>query len=261
MNLTLEYAKHTLDITSEFQLGAEAVVRFEGSPHVVGDTVADHLARCFRLAAYLMPYLLEECAQGDEREGFEAGLYTALLFHDDDEIVIGYDIPTPLKTHNIKDDQEVEDLRQRLADLNEAQRAYVLKPFQQFRARDTVLAKVAKVIDRVTANQVVVEQVIGVLAPDNARFAIEYINGDMVRGASETTDILLDAQTQQIYDVREKYSQDKQLRVDLAEKIVQNPQCSKSTDELEQIMVRLLDVDLNSYTWSKDRINTPLWEL
>ena len=231
-----------------------------GMPHISGDTVAEHLARCLRLAAYLMPFLQAELGHLPGHELFGELLYTTLLFHDDDEIVAGHDIPSPLKQHNSKDEQEIEDLRRSLGVLTPTQQQYALKPFAEFRARQTVIAGVAKVIDRVTANQLIIEQKLCLVAPDSAKYALEYIRDPLVVHKSKTTDVLLEAQTRQIVDERNKIKNDEAFIVETARSISNDQRCSKTADQMTETIKRLLVIDLDSYSYHQEDIMKPLWE-
>ena len=89
-----------------------------------------------------------------------------------------------------------------------------------------------------------IEQKIGLINPDQARFAIEY--AEKVRGVSCATDALVDAQVNQIVDWREK------AKIDLDGVVV---------DLSKEKLMELLNVDVLTHILDRARINMVLSEL
>lgn len=249
-------AKSILAKVSQFQLRAESIMRYEGNPYVEGDNIAEHQSRCIRIAAYIMPHLLfefdEPCLAGE--------IYATLLFHDDDEILEGFDIITSKKEHNVKDKEEVKNLDLAMTEVNKKTKEYVVSLFRNFRARETLASKIAKVIDNLAGNQLVYEQKLGVIAPDSVKFAIWYINNEKVRGVSKTTDTILDAHTQMFYDYRKFVETNEQEIVKLAELAHKQTGCNKSVSEMRDIIRRLLKIKIENYELKQEDIDKPLWE-
>ena len=96
--------KSVLDLTAYFQTEAEKILRYEKNPFVEGDSIAEHLARGGRLLTYITPALQEEFP---EEPSLIGDIFVRLMVHDDDEIIEGFDIPTAIKNHDVKNDEEI----------------------------------------------------------------------------------------------------------------------------------------------------------
>lgn len=225
-------AKAVLEFLSDFQNKAQNIKRYEGNPYVEGDSIAEHLSRIARLVLYIAPQLKKEFP--DEKDLIEDILATVLI-HDDDEIIDGFDIPTAFKNHNSKDDEEIILFKNNLELLGRDTQDYLAGYFSSFRKKDTLVAKIAKVLDNIVGNQLVIEQRKGLINPHQARFAIEYI--EKVRGISAITDTLISAQIEQIIS----------LRRELLE--------SRDINEKER---ELLKIDIMHFPLEKEKINIPI---
>ena len=244
-------------MVAEFQQGGENVERYVGNPYVKGDHVAEHSARITRLAVYCMPFLLIEFANHPDREHLAEDIYVTVLTHDDDEIVDGFDIRTSIKEHNAKDGQEVINLSKKLSILDEVQQKYVLEKFSSFRNKNTLAAKIAKAFDNISGNQLVVEQKIGMVAPDSAKFAIQYL--EKVRGTSQTTDMLIDAQINKILAYRKMASSDEKELIFLVDRAGEQEGSSLSKNDLRDLIKKLLEIDVSAYQLNKEQIDTPIY--
>lgn len=249
-------AEGILKTTSVFQIRAQEIFRYEGNPYVKGDSIAEHLARCFRIAGYIMPYLIKEF----KNPRLEAEIYSSILFHDDDEIVDGFDIVTSKKAHGAKDREEIENLEVALIDLSPTCRRYVITAFSNFRKRRKLASKIAKVIDNLAGNQLVYEQKLGIVAPDSVKFAIWYVNNEKIRGISKTTDALLDAQTEMFLKYRNFAKDNRKEIKQLAMIAKQSKDCDMTAAGLEKIIKRLLSIDIQKYKLNHEDINKPIWE-
>ncbi len=227
---------HILRYVSEFQTKAQNIKRFEGNPYVNGDNIAEHLSRLARLLISIAPQLKAEFP--NEHDLIEKVLVT-LLVHDDDEVIEGFDIPTAMKTHNAKDEDEIAKFEQSVSSLGNTGKEYLVPLFTSFRKKDTLAAKIAKALDNIAGNQLVVEQEVGLINPDQARFAIDY--AEKVRGISNTTDALVDAQISQIVEYRKRALNNLKALPDNAE--------------------RLLKIDILDHILDKSKINLPLEQL
>jgi len=225
-----------LEYVSEFQTKAQNIKRYEGNPYVKGDNIAEHLSRLARLLISITPQLKTEFP--DKPSLIEETLVT-LLIHDDDEVIDGFDIPTALKVHNAKDEEEVSKFEQAIASLGDDGKSYLIPLFTSFRKKNSLASKIAKALDNITGNQLVIEQEVGLINPDQARFAIEYI--EKVKGISKTIDSLIEAQIKQITDYR------KNTLINLK--------------GLPNNAERLLKIDILKHTLDKAKINTPLEQL
>lgn len=228
-------AKAVLDLLSDFQNKAQNIKRYEGNPYVEGDSISEHLSRIARLVLYIAPQLKKEFP--DDTYLIENILVTVLI-HDDDEIIDGFDIPTAIKNHNSKDDEEIILFKNNLNTLDKHTQDYLTNYFISFRKKDTLAAKIAKVLDNIVGNQLVIEQRIGLINPHQARFAIEYV--EKVKGVSSTTDSLISAQIEQIVSIRKEIS----VLPNISEK-------EKS----------LLEIDILDFSLEKEKINVPIEEL
>lgn len=190
-------ATNILEFVSNFQTKAQTIKRYEGNPYVNGDNIAEHLSRVARLLICISSDLKKEFP--NEPSLIEETLM-CLLIHDDDEVIDGFDIPAPIKSHNIKDEEEIEKFKEHVNKLTMETKNLIIPIFSSFRRKDTLFAKIAKVIDNISGNQLVIEQKIGLISPDQAKFAIEY--AQKVKGVSKTTDYLVEAQIAQIIEYR-----------------------------------------------------------
>lgn len=234
-------ALNTLNYISDFQNKAQSIKRFVGNPYVEGDNIVEHLSRLARLLICIAPDLKVEFP--DKSNLIEEVLVT-LLVHDDDEVIDGFDIPTAMKDHNVKDGEEIMKFDYSISNLSESTKEYLGNAFKSFRKKDSLSAKIAKALDNIAGNQLVIEQKIGLINPDQARFAIEY--AEKVRGVSCATDVLVDAQVNQIVDWREK------AKIDLDGVVI---------DLSKEKLMELLNVDVLTHVLDRTRINMPLSEL
>ncbi len=230
-------SKNVLKYVSEFQTRAQSIKRYEGNPYVSGDNIAEHISRLARLLISIAPQLKIEFS--DKPDLIEEVLVT-LFIHDDDEVIDGYDIPTALKVHNMKDDEEIVKFEQSISSLGEGAKKYLVPFFTSFRKRDSLVAKISKALDNIAGNQLVIEQEIGLINPDQARFAIEYV--EKVRGVSKTIDSLIEAQIEQVLEYR------KQAIANL-----KSP--PNSAEEM------LLKIDVLNHSLDEAKINLPLEQL
>jgi 5'-deoxynucleotidase YfbR-like HD superfamily hydrolase len=232
-------ATKILEFVSNFQNKAQTIERFVGNPYVKGDNIAEHLARMARLFLYIIPDLKKEFP--NEKDLIE-NTVSCLLVHDDDEVIDGFDIPTALKKHNVKDDEEILKFRQAVTDLPKDTGEHLILAFSTFRKKDSLPAKIAKALDNLVGNQFVIEQKIGLVNPDQTRFAIEY--AEKVKGTSKVIDTLVDAQIDQIIECR------KQLRKNPSEIGLQKEKADA-----------FLEIDVMTHKLNKDKINLPLEKL
>ncbi len=229
-------SKKILKYVSEFQIKAQNIKRFEGNPYVSGDNIAEHLSRLARLLISIAPQLKVEFP--DQQNLVEDVLVT-LLIHDDDEVIDGFDIPTALKVHNAKDEEEVMKFEQSVSSLGEDGKKYLVPLFTSFRKKDSLVSKIAKALDNIAGNQLVIEQEIGLINPDQARFAIEYV--EKVKGISKTIGSLIEAQIEQVIEYR------KQALINLK--------------NLPNNAERLLKIDILNHAFDKAKVNLPLGQL
>lgn len=216
--------RKVLDLTASFQVKAQTIRRYDKNPFVVGDNIAEHVARVARLLAYITPDLKKEFPDQPELVG---EIFSCLLVHDDDEVIVGFDIPTGIKNHNTNDGEEISQFSEAVSSLPEHVQKFLISRFSSFRNRDSVAAKIAKALDNIAGNQLVIEQG-GLVNPDSARFCIEY--AEKVKGTSKTIDALVDAQVQQVIDWRKKAKE-------------------------------LLEVDVAAHTLDKSKMYTPIEKL
>lgn len=148
-------ALNTLNYVSNFQNKAQSIKRFVGNPYVEGDNIAEHLSRLARLLICVAPNLKTEFQ--DEKDLIE-NIMVSLLVHDDDEVIDGFDIPTAMKDHNIKDGEEIMKFDYSISNLADDNRKYLSDAFKSFRNKDSLFAKIAKALDNIVGNQLVIEQ-------------------------------------------------------------------------------------------------------
>lgn len=227
-----------LNYVGEFQTKAQKVMRYIGNPYVKGDNVAEHIARLVRLVVCIAPMLKQEFP--DEKDLVEK-LFATVILHDDDEVIDGFDIITSKKEHNVKDNEEIKKFSNAVQNLDKETQEYVIDLFSSFRKKDTLVSKIAKALDNIAGNQLVIEQQIGLINPHQAKFSIEYVL--KVKGISKTVDNLIEAQVKQIIDYRKNTLSDFE-RTDL-------PKQAK----------KLLEIDVLDFSIEKEKINTPLEEL
>ena len=225
-----------LKYVSEFQTKAQNIKRYEGNPYVSGDNIAEHLSRLARLLISVAPQLRTEFP---DRQNLIEDVLVTLLIHDDDEVIDGFDIPTALKVHNAKDEEEITKFEQSISSLGDESKNYLVPLFTSFRKKDSLAAKIAKALDNIAGNQLVIEQEIGLINPDQARFAIEYV--EKVRGISKTIDSLIEAQIEQVVEYRK--------------------QALFNLKNLPNNAERLLEIDVLNHVLDKAKINLPLEQL
>ncbi|OGI67126.1 hypothetical protein A2823_01705 [Candidatus Nomurabacteria bacterium RIFCSPHIGHO2_01_FULL_41_91] len=256
--LTIQEALRILDTASDFHLGAEKVLRFVGDPNVDGDNIAEHTARAMRLAVYAMPFILVEFAGDPEIKNLAENIYATILVHDDEEIEQGFDIISPKKKHNVRDEEEIELVNKKMKKLPAASRHYVINLFSAFRKRNTLASKIAKVFDNLSGNQVVLEQKLSIVGPDAARFTVYFI--DRTRGASKITDLLINAQIKQVLEYRE-FSKNNISEIKmLAKKVITQEGCKLSISELEKLIKKLLNIEVLSHPLNKEKVSMKIWE-
>lgn len=237
-------ATKILEFVSDFQNKAQNIKRYEGNPYVNGDNIAEHLSRVIRLLFCIAPELKKEFPNN---KNLTEEIAVCLLIHDDDEVIEGFDIPSPIKNHNIKDDEEIEKFKKSISNLSEDSRNLFISAFNSFRRKDSLAAKIAKVLDNIAGNQLVIEQKVGIISPNQAKFSIEYV--EKVRGISKTTDAIIDAQIDQVIEFREYLK----LNPDKLKNLVEPSLIQKAKD--------LLKIDISSYQLNKDQIFAPLEKL
>lgn len=251
--LDVRGAEKILDFVGDFQTRSEKVMRFVGHPYVEGDSVAEHLTRLQRLLVYVTPFLKEEFPK--ERSLIE-DISRILLLHDDDEIIVGFDVITQIKPHT-NDKEEVREFRKQVGKLGKKVADFLTESFEAFRLKETRASKIAKALDNLAGNQVLVEQRLALINPDATKFTVEYAK--KVRGASKTTDALVDAQIKQILDYRKFLKTNKQELARLIDLLK-----IKNEKKYEEVIVRasqLLQIDISLHTYEVQRALTPLQKL
>lgn len=236
-----------LDLTAHFQKEAEKILRYDKNPFVKGDSIAEHLARAARLLTYIAPGLKEEFP---DQPSLIGDIFVCLMVHDDDEIIVGFDIPTAIKNHDVNNDEEISAFVQAVSGLSDDRQKFLIDTFSSFRNKSSLAAKIAKAIDNITGNQLVIEQGIGLVNPDSARFCIEY--AQKVTGVSKVIDALVSAQIEQVVEGREKLKSD-QLEIERIGKIFNLPDTSKVEE--------LLNIDVMSHVLNKNKVYTTIAEL
>jgi len=247
--LDADSALSTLDYVSDFQNKAQSIKRFIGNPYVEGDNIAEHLSRLARLLICIAPDLKIEFP---DNQNLIENIMVTLLVHDDDEVIDGFDIPTAMKDHNVKDGEEIMKFDYSISTLSKSTKEYLGDAFKSFRKKESLSAKIAKALDNIAGNQLVIEQKIGLINPDQARFAIEY--AEKVRGVSYATDALVDAQIRQIVYWREKAK-------DLLDGDDEFDSVMVSTSLSKEKLIELLGIDVTTHILDKARINLSLIDL
>ncbi len=114
-----------------------------------------------------------------------------------------------------------------------------------------------KTID-IAGNQLVLEQKLGIIAPDSAKFTIEY--AQKTKGVSKTTDLIIDAQIKKVIDYR-LFVKNNETEIDLlVEKSLQQEGCQLSKSDLKALIKRLLDIEILSYQLEQDKIDYKIWQ-
>jgi 5'-deoxynucleotidase YfbR-like HD superfamily hydrolase len=239
--------REVLDLTAHFQTEAEKILRYEQNPFVEGDSIAEHLARAARLLTYLTPGLKEEFP---EEPSLVGDIFVCLMVHDDDEIIEGFDIPTAIKNHDVKNDEEISAFAEAVSTLSNERQNFLVSTFSSFRNKSSLAAKIAKALDNITGNQLVIEQKIGLINPDSARFCIEY--AQKVTGVSKVIDELVVAQIQQVVEGREQLKVNEQEILKISG-VSNLPDASKIKE--------LLGVDVMDHVLDKSKVYTSLSEL
>jgi 5'-deoxynucleotidase YfbR-like HD superfamily hydrolase len=224
--------KEILELSSDFQIKAQNIKRYEGNPYVVGDNIAEHLTRLSRLLISISSHLKDEFPN---TENLIEDVLVTLLVHDDDEVIDGFDIPTAIKVHNSKDKEEIEKFEKSVSVLGEQTETYLTRLFTSFRKKDTLVAKISKALDNIAGNQLVIEQKIGLINPDQAKFAIEYV--ERVKGTSKIIDALIDTQIEQIKEYRKS--------------------ALTNLENLPENASRLLKIDISEHVLDNTKINLP----
>lgn len=244
----MENNMHTvLDLVFRFQTEAQKVKRYEKNPFVVGDNVAEHLARAQRLLVYITPDLKKEFP--DQKALIEE-TFVCITLHDDDEILVGFDIPTAIKVHDENNNVEIESFTDAVSVLPFETKDFLISAFSSFRNKSSLPAKIAKALDNITGNQLVVEQKIGLINPDLARFCIEYTQ--KVTGISKTIDLLVSAQIEQIVEFR-NFLKNNELEIEQMIKIL-------GQNNSEKIR-KLIKIDVMSHELDKSKVYTEIEEL
>ena|SRR3989344_5768331 len=248
-------AKEILDFVGDFTTRATRIRRFEAHPYVDGDNLAEHHHRLQRLLVCIAPYLKEEFP---EEKDLVEKVSAILTLHDDDEIMVGYDVITQLKNHETRDVEEMRDFKDAISKLGEKSQEYMIPAFNAFRTKNTLADKIAKSLDNLASNQVLIEQRFGLINVNCAKFTIEY--GGKVRGASKTTDALIDAQIEQIVEYRRYLrSHPKEL-----ERLLDAHYKNMDPKERARIINKakeLLEIDVLTHTWDPERTLVPLDKL
>jgi hypothetical protein len=228
-------------LVEKFQLGGERVARYEGNPYVIGDNIAEHIARGVRLISYISTELEREYPS--ERD-LVRDILTTFIIHDDDEIIDGVDIATFKKNHNIKDEDEVEAFTKSIESLPQDSFQRHSQLFQSFRNKDTLASRIAKQIDNVVGNQLVVEQKAGVIAPISAKFAIEYVRKVRDLSGSEIIGKLIDSQIESIMELRRKLLHNQKELKSIIQKYIHDGSYDIDLEILLERATQLLEVNL-----------------
>lgn len=247
--------KEILDFAGNFTQRSGKIRRFEAHPYVNGDTLAEHLHHLQRILVCITPFLKEEFPK--EKDLVEK-ISAILSLHDDDEILVGYDIITQLKNHAIDSDREdIKHYKKMTLKLGKKSQEYMASIFGIFRHQDTLAAKIAKALDNIVGNSVLVEQKFALLNPDTTKFTIEY--GKKVLGASKTTDALIYAQINQIVTYRKRLrSNQKELKRIIVDSI------SVDIKKVPKLMIKankLLKIDILKHKWNKEKTLIPFEDL
>lgn len=239
--------REILDLVEFFQTRGQKVMRYKKNPFVEGDSVVEHLARVARLLVYISPDLQKEFP---DQTTLIQEIFMCLIIHDDEEIIDGFDESTVTKVHDADNDSEIKKFSSNISTLSTHTQEVLVDAFSSFRYKSSLPAKIAKAIDNITGNQLVIEQKVGLINPDSARFCIEY--AQKVTGTSKVIDTLVQAQIQQVLEGREKLKADKQeiLRISEASGL-------SGTSKIEE----LLGVDVMTHVLDKNKVYTPIAEL
>ncbi len=247
-------AREILDFSNDFTVRASKIRRFEAHPYVDGDTLAEHLHHLHRMLVCITPFLKEEFPK--EKDLIEQ-ISAILSLHDDDEIMVGYDIITQLKDYYNKEEKEIKDYKKATLKLGKKSQKYMTSIFEAFRSKDTRAAKIAKALDNIVGNSVLVNQKFALLNPDPTKFSIEY--AEKVLGASKITDALVYAQIDQMVflrkDLRKNKKEVKRLIVDY---------CHPHPKEIQKLMAKaekLLKIDILKHKWNKEKTLIPFENL
>ena len=246
--------REILDFVGEFATKAGKIRRFEAHPYVDGDSLSEHHHRLQRLLVCIAPYLKEEFPE--EKDLIE-NISMILTLHDDDEIMVGFDVTTQLKNHDTAFEEEVSDFKKAVLKLGNESQNFMIPAFAAFRMRESRAAKIAKALDNLAGNQVLVEQKFALINPNPSKFTMNY--AEKVHGASRATDALIDAQLSQIVEYR------KYLRAH-PEEIEPLLAPLKISDEKEKQRVlkkakELLEIDVVTHVWDPDQTLVPLDKL
>lgn len=239
--------REVLDLVEFFQTRGQKVIRYKKNPFVDGDNVIEHLARVARLLVYISSDLQREFS---DQTTLIQEIFTCLIVHDDEEIIDGFDVSTVTKVHDVDNDAEIKKFSSNISTLSARTQEVLVEAFSSFRHKSSLPAKIAKAIDNITGNQLVIEQRIGLINPDSARFCIEY--AQKVTGTSKVIDALIQAQIEQVLEGRAKLKADKEELMRIS-----NASGLPDTSKIEE----LLDVDVMTHTLDKDKAYTPLVEL
>lgn len=262
INFTIKDATNVIQTVTKFQLNAEKVLRYIGNVYVDGDNIAEHTARAARLAIYVMPFLKKEFARHKDvnLEYLAEDVYVTILTHDDEEVAEGFDIRSNIKNHNSRMEEEIKSVKSWMNTLPLDSQEYVIDHFASFRKRDTIVSKIAKVFDNITGSQLVFEQKLGIVAPDQAKFAIFYTEGKDVKGISKITDLLIDAQIKQIVDYREfAKNNDSEINFLVNQALMQEG-CELSQENLKILIKKLLDIDILTHQLDRNKIDFSIWQ-
>ncbi len=246
--------REILDFVGDFSTRAGKIKRFEAHPYVDGDSLAEHLHRLQRLLVCIAPYLKEEFP---EEKDLVEQVSMILSLHDDDEIIVGYDVTTQLKDHNASSEGEVASFEEAVYKLGEKSREFMTPMFTAFRNKSSLPANIAKALDNLAGNQVLVEQKFALLNPNCAKFTIDY--GEKVKGASKATDALIDTQIAQIVEYRTHLC----THPEEIEALIMPLNISDPKEKMRVIekAKTLLEIDVLQHVWDKDQTLIPLDKL
>lgn len=246
-------AKSILDFTGRFSVRAGKIKRFEAHSCVDGDTLAEHHHRLQRLLACIAPHLKHEFPKEKDLVG---KISIILTLHDDDEIMVGYDVTTQLKNHNGSEyEKEIRDYKKATTKLGKKTQGFLVPIFAAFRHRNTRATKIAKALDNLAGNSVLIEQKFALINPNSTKFTIEY--AEKVLGASKTTDALVDTQIKQMVEYRKyllKYPKE-------VEKLLNHNLKIHDLKEKRRVLIKakeLLKIDVLKHKWEPERTLIPL---
>lgn len=239
--------RQILDMVFHFQTGAQKVLRYGINPFVIGDNVAEHLARAVRLLVYITPDLKDEFP---DNQTLIEDIFVCLTLHDDDEIIVGYDIPTAIKVHDEDNDAEIKAFTEKVSSLPDKTKKFVVEAFSSFRNKSSLAAQITKAIDNIVGNQLVIEQEVGLINPNSARFCIEYAL--KVSGLSKIIDSLIIAQIGQIIEFRNNLNKNDQ-EVERMRKLLN----LKDSIKIKE----LLKIDITDHKLDKTKVYHKIEEL